>query len=155
MYLESLQESTKAWETRNAGDTISGSAVSKCIRLCYYRWNDKGNEHAKDPAFTNKLSDQSKRNMYFGLLVEELLIDAVRKKGIPGGGIVHKEQDKPPVVVTHTESGITRSAANDMVIEGLDENGKFYVPTECKTTDRGFSRKDPETQKWTTPQHRR
>lgn len=150
-YMTALKESTAQWEVRNEGDTISGSAVSKCIRLCYYRWNDKGNEHAKDPAFGDKLDIKSKRNMHFGLLVEDLLIQSLRDHGIPGGGIVHKDQDKEPVVVTHEDSGITLSAANDMVIEGLDDDGKFFIPTECKTTDRVHSYKEKDTGRWITP----
>lgn len=151
-YMTALEESTTQWEARNEGDTISGSAVSKCIRLCYYRWFDSGNEMAKDPVFTDKLDLKSKRNMYFGLLIEDILIQALRDHGIPGGGIVHKDQDKEPVVVTHTKEGITLSAANDMVVEGLDNSGKFFIPTECKTTGKVFSHKEKGTDRWITPQ---
>lgn len=150
-YMKALEESTTQWEARNEGDTISGSAVSKCLRLCYYRWFDTGNETAKDPVFTDKLDLKSKRNMHFGLLVEELLIQSLRDYGIPGGGIVHKDQDKEPVVVTHTTNGITLSAANDMVVEGLDDKGKFFIPTECKTTDKIRSHKEKGTDRWITP----
>lgn len=146
-----LERSSKEWEKRNSGDTISGSAFSKCLRLCYYRWFDKKARQPKDPVFTDSLDEQTKRYMYFGLLLEDILIDSLRKHGIPGGGIVHKDQDKEPVVMTSTVDGITRSAANDMVIEGLDDIGTFYIPTECKTTDRLFSFKEKGTDKWITP----
>ena len=151
-YMLALTRSTKEWEVRNSGDTVSGSAVSKCIRLCYYRWFDKESRQVKDPVFTDKLDDKSIRNMYFGLLVEDILINALKTNGIPGGGIIHSDQTKPPVVLTDTVSGITRSAANDMVVEGLDEDGQFFIPTECKTSDRQFSYKDKVTKEWMTPQ---
>lgn len=152
-YVRHLQDSSEEWEARNSGDTISGSGFSKCVRLCWYRWFDEASKRQpKDPAYTDKLDIKSKRNMFFGLLVEDFLIKALRERGIPGGGIIHKDQTGEPVVVTDEVNGITRSAANDMVLEGLDEEGKYYIPTECKTTDRGFSFRDPKNDgKWTSP----
>jgi CRISPR/Cas system-associated exonuclease Cas4 (RecB family) len=153
-YDKALEKSTGEWETRNSGDTISGSAFSKCIRLCYYRWFDEEHRRqTKDPVFTDKLNEQSRRNMYFGLLAEDILIKSLEQFSLPGKGTVHKAQDSPPVVVTDTVEGITRSAANDMVLEFEDETeGQYFIPTECKTTDRAYGFKDKATGKWITPQ---
>lgn len=147
-YLKRLQDSSADWEKRNEGNTISGSSFSTCLRLCQFRANENGT--AKDPAFTDKLDDQSKRYMFFGLLAEEVVIDALTERGIPTGGYVHKEQLGEPVVQRYDMGGYTISAANDLVAECKDDNGLYYIPTEIKTTDRLFSRKIGD--EWVTPQ---
>lgn len=140
-YLDTLKTSTEQWQKRNSGNTISGSGFAKCLRLCYYRWFDTNREH-KDPAFGDKLDITSQRNMFHGLLVEEVVIKAITMFGLPGGSLVHKNQDSPPVVLTDIAGDITRSAANDCVLECMDEQGKYFIPFECKTTDRTFGRRD-------------
>ena len=147
-YLRRLQESTLEWEKRNKGNTISGSSFATCLRLCHFRNQEDGS--TKDPAFTDKLDDQAKRYMHFGLLAEEVVINALTARGIPTGGYVHKEQAGEPVVQTYDMGGYTISAANDLTTECKDEDGIYYIPTEIKTTDRLFSRKDGDT--WVTPQ---
>jgi len=149
-YLRRLQESTADWEKRNEGNTVSGSSFSTCLRLCYYRDNESGS--SKDPAFTDKLNDQAKRYMHFGLLAEEVVINALTARGVPGGGYIHKEQIGEPVVQSYDMGDYTISAANDLVVEAKDEEGVYYVPTEIKTTDRLFSRRLPDGAGWESPQ---
>lgn len=155
-YKETLKSSTLMWHKRNSGDTISGSGFAKCLRLCYYRWFDENREH-KDPAFGDKLDIKSQRNMFHGLMVEEWVIGALKQFGLPGGSLVHKEQDCHPVVLTHAVTGdngvvITRSAANDMVVECMDGKDRYYIPFECKTTDRTFTSRRPGFSKqWLNP----
>lgn len=154
-YKETLKASTVMWHKRNSGDTISGSGFAKCLRLCYYRWFDKDREH-KDPAFGDKLDIKSQRNMFHGLMVEDWVIGALKQFGLPGGSLVHKEQDAPPVVLTDTvtENGveITRSAANDMVVECMGGKDRYFIPFECKTTDRTFTSRRPGSAKeWVNP----
>ncbi len=147
-YLRRLQESSAEWEKRNEGQTVSGSSFATCLRLCHFRFKENG--YAKDPAFTDKLDDQAKRYMHFGLLAEEVVINALTARGIPTGGYVHKEQLGEPVVQQYNMGGYAISAANDLTTECKDDDGVYYIPTEIKTTDRVFSRKEGDT--WVTPQ---
>lgn len=132
--LDEIQRSSDDWNARNEGNTISGSSFSKCIRMCYYRFTGKNNVQS-DPAFGENLDEKSRNNMYYGLLIEREIITALEKYG--AGGVVHKDQQVPPTVQRYEMAdGVWLSAANDLLIEQLDDKGSYFIPIEIKTGDR-------------------
>ncbi len=147
-----LRRSSLDWHERNGANHVSGSTFATCLRQAYYRYM-QNEVPTPDDGFVSSLDEQNKRYMYFGLLVEDLIIKAVEGLGIKNV-TVHRDQTQLPVQqffeYEENDRPIVISAANDMVLEITKGKRSQFIPVEIKTTDRIYSRKEGDG--WVTPQ---